>query len=253
MRRRSRSAASASSARDADRRSVNDASGSRALPDPRAHAACVRGRLGTGRARPHGVVTHAHDLRSLAVGWALMLTAMMVPLLVAPVRHVRDRSFAWRRARAIALFVAGYGAMWMTAGALLLSLALAVGSIGYESSLVAALMAGVALVWQCSPAKQRCLNRGRAHPALAAAGRAADIDVLRFGVTHGCWCIGSCWALMMLSSSFRARTSSRWRLCRCGSWQNGWTARRRPAGACAYRPGRHAWQSPLLTRRRRES
>ena len=87
----------------------------------------------------------------------------------------------------------------MTAGALLLSLALAVGSIEYPSSLVAALMAGVALVWQCSPAKQRCLNRGRAHPALAAAGRAADIDVLRFGVTHGCWCIGSCWALMMLS------------------------------------------------------
>ena len=89
---------------------------------------------------PHGVVIHAHDPRSLAVGWALMLTAMMLPLLVAPVRHVRDRSFAWRRPRAIALFVAGYGAIWMTAGALLLSLALAVGSIGYPSSLVAALM-----------------------------------------------------------------------------------------------------------------
>ena len=30
----------------------------------------------------------------LTVGWALMLTAMMGPLLIAPVRHVHNRSFA---------------------------------------------------------------------------------------------------------------------------------------------------------------
>jgi len=36
---------------------------------------------------------------SLALGWQLMLTAMMLPLLIAPVRHLRDRSFTHRRAR----------------------------------------------------------------------------------------------------------------------------------------------------------
>ena len=45
---------------------------------------------------------------SLALGWALMLAAMMAPVLIAPVRHVRDRSFARRRTRSIGLFVAGY-------------------------------------------------------------------------------------------------------------------------------------------------
>ena len=49
----------------------------------------------------------------LAADWALMLAAMMSPLLVAPLRHVRDRSFISRRARAMLLFIAGYATVWM--------------------------------------------------------------------------------------------------------------------------------------------
>ena len=127
---------------------------------------------------------------SLASGWALMLAAMMAPLLIAPVRHVRDRSFAHRRARAIALFVAGYGAVWMAAGALLLAIAWAI-----RFALLAALLA---TLWQCSPWKQVCLNRGHAHAELAAFAPAADWDALRFGLAHGVWCAGSCWALMLV-------------------------------------------------------
>ena len=56
----------------------------------------------------------------------------------------------------------------------------------------------VGLVWQISPLKQRCLNRGHAHPQLAAFGRAADIGAFRFGLMHGVWCVGSCWAPMLL-------------------------------------------------------
>jgi predicted metal-binding membrane protein len=135
---------------------------------------------------------------SLAVGWALMLAAMMTPVLIAPVRHIRDRSFAHRRARAIALFVAGYAAVWMAAGVMLLALAQAVRLVAPESFVPLALVTTIALIWQFSPFKQRCLNRGHAHPELAAFGRAADIDALRFGWTHGVWCVGSCWALMLL-------------------------------------------------------
>jgi predicted metal-binding membrane protein len=133
----------------------------------------------------------------LAAGWALMLAAMMAPMLIAPVRHVRDSSFARRRARAIMLFVAGYAAVWMAAGAMLMALALAVRLAAPESWLLVALGTAIALVWQFSPFKQRCLNRGHVHSELAAFGVAADIGALRFGLTHGVWCVGSCWALML--------------------------------------------------------
>jgi predicted metal-binding membrane protein len=135
---------------------------------------------------------------TLAVGWVLMLAAMMVPLLIPPVRHIRDRSFVQRRPRAIALFTTGYVAIWMAAGAMLIGLALAI-QLAVSGPLAAlALEMVIALIWQVSPLKQRCLNRCHAHPALAAFGRAADIDALRFGLTHGVWCAGSCWALMLL-------------------------------------------------------
>ncbi len=134
---------------------------------------------------------------SLALGWALMLTAMMAPLLVAPVRHVHDRSFARRRTRAIMLFVAGYAVIWMAAGSILLALAPLVRFVPADW-LETALIILSALIWQISPAKQGCLNRGHAHPELAAFGPAVDMDALRFGLTHGVWCVGSCWALMLL-------------------------------------------------------
>jgi predicted metal-binding membrane protein len=136
---------------------------------------------------------------SLAVDWALMLAAMMAPLLTAPVRHVRDRSFARRRARAIVLFVAGYAAAWMAAGVILLAVALAVRLIAPESSGPVAVVTVIAMLWQISPAKQCCLNRCHAHAELTAFGSAADVAALSFGWTHGLWCVGSCWAVMLLS------------------------------------------------------
>jgi len=135
---------------------------------------------------------------TLATGWLLMLAAMMTPLLSAPIRHVMDRTLARRRSRSVLLFVAGYVAVWMAVGVVLLSTALAVRLFWPLSFMPVAIAAGVALLWQCSPWKQRCLNRGHAHTPIAAFGRAADVDAFRFGLTHGVWCVGSCWALMLL-------------------------------------------------------
>jgi len=134
---------------------------------------------------------------SLAAGWALMLVAMMSPVLIQPVRHIRLRSFTSRRARSIALFVIGYAAIWMPLGGVLLAIELAVKLFAPQSYLPAAGVVLIALVWQFSPVKQRCLNRCHAHTELAAFGAAADFDALRFGMTHGTWCAGSCWALML--------------------------------------------------------
>lgn len=131
---------------------------------------------------------HAMHRSPLAAS-ALMFVAMMVPLMAAPLRHVREQSFAARRPRAIALFVAGYALVWMVAGVVLVDAAARIQSV---------LAVVLVVAWQCSPAKQRCLNRCHAHPPLAAFGAAADLDALGFGVKHGLWCLGSCFALMLL-------------------------------------------------------
>ena len=135
---------------------------------------------------------------SLATGWALMLAAMMLPLLIAPVRHVHNSSFTHRRGRAIALFVAAYAVVWMAAGVMLIALALAIRLIAPESIVPVAVAAALAMLWQFSPLKQRSLNRCHSHRELAAFGRSADIDAVRFGFTHGIWCVCSCWGLMFL-------------------------------------------------------
>lgn len=134
---------------------------------------------------------------SLAAGWALMLLAMMSPIVIPPLYYIRLRSFTNRRARSTALFLAGYIAIWMLAGSVLLAIELAVNLLAPQSYLTAAAVVLIALVWQFSPIKQRCLNRCCAYPVLSAFGVAADFDALRFGLTHGVWCAISCWALML--------------------------------------------------------
>jgi predicted metal-binding membrane protein len=180
---------------------------------------------GIGSSASHALRMAFSSPASLAVSWSLMFAAMMAPMLIAPVRHVRDRSFAHRRTRAITLCIAGYATIWTAAWVMLLVLAAllalaaspllaalpvsmslpvlpvwaqAIRLVDPELSTPIVLAATAALVWQFSPAKQRCLNRCHAHGELAAFGAAADLDALRFGATHGLWCAGSCWALMLL-------------------------------------------------------
>ena len=93
-----------------------------------------------------------------------------------------------RRVRAITLFVSAYAAIWIAVGAALVAAALAASLLAPRSYLPAAAAALIALVWQWSPIKQRCLNRCHAHPELAAFGVAADIDALGFGHTRDLVC-----------------------------------------------------------------
>jgi predicted metal-binding membrane protein len=133
-----------------------------------------------------------------ALAWASMLAAMMVPMLAAPLRHVCERSFTRRRLRSGVLFVAGYTAIWMVTGGILLPLTQGIKQCVPGPWVPVALVTVTAIMWQFSPMKQQCLNRNHAHSELAAFGWAADRDALRFGWNHGLWCVGSCWALMML-------------------------------------------------------
>lgn len=144
-----------------------------------------------------GTPMHARAVSSLAAGWAIMLVAMMAPVLIWPVHHIRLRSLKHRRARAVALFAAGYAAIWIALGGILVTIDLFVMRLAPHSYRAAVVALLVAAVWQCSPIKQRCLNRCHAHPELATFGAEADVQALRFGMTHGLWCAGSCWALML--------------------------------------------------------
>lgn len=133
----------------------------------------------------------------LASGWVVMLAAMMLPVVAAPLRHVRDRSFARRRTRAMLLFILGYFAVWMAAGVVLQLLALTAQSVLPLPLARLGFAFAVAMAWQVTPAKQWCLNRCHRRPQLAAFGVAADRDAFDFGLTHGAYCAGACWALML--------------------------------------------------------
>jgi predicted metal-binding membrane protein len=100
----------------------------------------------------------------LAAGWAQMLAAMMSPLMIAPLRHVQERSFAKRRARAMLLFAAGYMAVWMATGFGLQAAALAARWAAPTPLVCLGLAAAIALLWQVSPVKQGCLNRCHRRP-----------------------------------------------------------------------------------------
>jgi len=134
---------------------------------------------------------------SLASGWALMLAAMMLPVVAAPLRHVRDRSFARRRGRAMLLFVLGYFAVWMVAGAALEAVALTARSVAPSPEAGFGFAFALAVAWQISPGKQWCLNRCHRRPQLAAFGVPADRDAFNFGLANGASCAGACWALML--------------------------------------------------------
>ena len=73
-----------------------------------------------------GVTTEsAVTLTGLLSGWILMVVAMMAPLLIPALRHVRVRSLQRHRPWAMALVTLGYLLTWVAVGPLLLMLAVA--------------------------------------------------------------------------------------------------------------------------------
>jgi hypothetical protein len=129
--------------------------------------------------------------------WALMLLAMMPPLLAAPLMHVWQSSLQCRRVRALAHFILGYGSMWMAAGPILISLALLLQLVAGEGILAFAAALLLAMVWSASPWQRAALNRGHRLSRIGLFGWAADRECLTFGVIHAVWCIASCWAWML--------------------------------------------------------
>jgi predicted metal-binding membrane protein len=126
-------------------------------------------------------------------GSFVMTVAMMLPLAVAPVRRTAHASLWRRRHRAIAGFLVGYGAIWISAG----GAALACLAIWRPDHWTAVAGFAVASLWELTPLKRRALSLCHRTVPLRPLGWHADLDCLRYGLAHGRDCLMSCWAIML--------------------------------------------------------
>jgi predicted metal-binding membrane protein len=141
--------------------------------------------------------------------WLLMIAAMMLPT-VLPLLAVVQRITAGRRDAGvvIALVVAGYGLAWTAFGALAFGVDALVRDAATRSAWLAAhgaalgaAVLAMAGAFQFSALKYRCLDRCRTPFGFVHqhwGGRHAALDGLRIGVKHGVFCVGCCWALMLV-------------------------------------------------------
>jgi predicted metal-binding membrane protein len=134
--------------------------------------------------------------------WIVMMAAMMFPSLAPTIalysRMSRDRV-------APLLFVGGYLVVWAAAGAL--AFAIARGGRAVTGDVLAwdragRWVAGATLLgaaaYELTPLKDVCLAKCRSPLGfLLGAWRGGHAGALHMGATHGAWCIGCCWALMV--------------------------------------------------------
>jgi predicted metal-binding membrane protein len=144
-----------------------------------------------------------------AGGWLLMIAAMMLPTTLPVLDVVRRMTRGEPGRRGIlSLLVAAYVAAWLVFGvaAHLADLLVHAGAarvpwlIANGWALGAAVLATAGL-FQFSRLKYRCLDQ--CHTPLAFVlqrwhGESRERDALRVGWDHGLFCIGCCWALMLI-------------------------------------------------------
>ncbi len=142
-------------------------------------------------------------------GWTLMLAAMMLPTAL-PVLWLLARVAGRRHAPAplVAAAALGYLAAWAGFGvaahladAGLLAAARTSGWLAFNGWAVAALVLALAGAFQFSALKRRCLDRCRSPLALVMThwrGRRPLAEAAGLGLAHGAFCVGCCWALMLV-------------------------------------------------------
>ena len=166
--------------------------------------------------RGHADGMTAHHTTAAPLGltfavWMVMMVAMMLPpvmpwiLLFSAVSRNRAPS-AWPFT-AVATFAGGYFTVWavyslaaaslqlvLQRHALLSAVDLGVGPYAGGALL---LLAGL---FQVSPLKAACLRHCRSPLGFfLTRWREGPIGAYRMGLQHGAYCVGCCWALMMLS------------------------------------------------------
>jgi predicted metal-binding membrane protein len=159
------------------------------------------------RAIPGGEVLVPAALYGSA--WVLMTAAMMLPS-TWPLFDAFDRVAAGRadRGRLLALLGLGYVAVWSAFGLLAHALhgALLAGVdalpwLARHGDWIGATVLLLAGAFQFSRLKHRCLEQCRTPLSFVIShwrGRAPRRDAFVLGAHHGLFCVGCCWALMLL-------------------------------------------------------
>ena len=132
----------------------------------------------------------------LVTAWTAMLLAMLPPMVAVPIMRLRDNALRRNRQMLVAVFVLGYGGVWLAAGLLALVLSGLLAQTASPFVIAAALTA----LWHGSPARQCVLNGCHRRPLLRAFGRQAVADTLRHGLRSGSLCVAACLPLMLLSA-----------------------------------------------------
>ncbi len=143
----------------------------------------------------------------LLAAWQLMTAAMMLPsslgfirLYAATAQRAPDFPFA------LILFLGGYFAVWTAFALAAFSADMQVHRIvdawpwlAAHATLIPAATLGLAAVYQFTPLKDACLKACR-HPAmyLMRHYRRGALNGLRIGLGHAFYCLGCCWALMLV-------------------------------------------------------
>jgi predicted metal-binding membrane protein len=139
--------------------------------------------------------------------WGLMMAAMMLPSVAPFIRTYQGTVVEHRAARLTALAL-GYLVIWTAVGVVAFYVADWFGRLAAEragvSQVVAVATFAVVGVFQLTPLKFRCLSHcrspiGHLMHYLGYRGRTRD---LRAGASHGWFCLGCCWALMLLMIAF---------------------------------------------------
>jgi predicted metal-binding membrane protein len=171
-----------------------------------AHATGVAGRFHHDAVLAHGGLGLA-GVGGYALVWCVMVAAMMLPSAVPLLKlfaGVAGRQA--RPGRLLACFAAAYLAVWALFGWAALAfddvvhrVAHALPWLAAHPWLVGAATLGMAGAFQFSSLKDRCLTACR-HPAayLLRHYRRGPAAAFRLGWGHGLYCLGCCWALMLV-------------------------------------------------------
>ena len=145
-----------------------------------------------------------------ALAWLLMIAAMMLPT-TYPLLMTFRRITATRADAPLLLalvgagFVlvwSGFGVLAWAADAAVRALVLRADALVRHDWLLGAGVLAAAGLFQFSALKYRCLDACQSPFVFVAArwhGRAPRREALRLGAAHGAFCVGCCWALMLVT------------------------------------------------------
>lgn len=145
---------------------------------------------------------------ALTAMWVLMSIAMMLPSAAPMIRtYCELADTAGRQKQPVAhplVFLSGYLSVWFAASIAFAALTMLVqamqGELSRSANLLAASAAiGFAGLYQFSSLKETCLKKCRnPFSILFSRWTTRPSGIFRLGAEQGVWCMGCCWALMLV-------------------------------------------------------